>query len=545
MANTGGQITAQYDQQGNQILSNLSSVGEGTLSDKQLAAGAQGAVANKGNILYAEDGTIINPVSVSGQLRFGQTVTAVLAPGWSCTGFQWLRNGVAISGATSVNYTIVGADIGNSVVPRASGLSYSALNGEAVTYEGPPLLRFATAFNKIASSSLGVAVGAERRTAGRIHRPIGSADKKFIQISSNNFFLSGIDGLTDNPTGLTVVDCLYEANNISIPVSWGGDFNPTFEPGAEDVLSDPLYPEQFGLATFNRNRNGFLRYEVSVPVGGNIPLAEAVESLSTCRSYYVGAGSVSNVRGTGPLVFSGATSATFEISFLVVGEDVDTAADARAWVGIGDSIVAQGGPSSYFHQACAGNGTNYISGCSIAKSGAVSNMFVANAATLTKFLKYANGVVEEFGTNQVGSTLPTIQNNLQAVWALLWPNQSTHPQSRELVVLRAPLLNRTTDGTGATVHSAAWNAGGIVEQLNDWFLTQVGVTNRITAVASGLMDTPNLMRRGAGTKGIADSDFYKWLNGAVDAQGLHPLILTASGVNGLGANMRVPMLAYA
>lgn len=489
-----------------------------------------------------EDIPEIGPVSITGIFQFNQQLTAVLSSGWSVTGYQWTRDGTNISGATSSTYTLVGADIGKAITVKVSGLVYTGQDGESVTYVGPDLLRFATAFNKLASAGVGVASGEERRLAGRIHRPIGSSAKKSLQISANNFFMSGVDAITNNPTALTVVGCYVECNGISVPVTWSGSPIPTFASGAVDQLSDKVFPSQFGLANFNVDRALYLRFEVSVPVGGNIPVSEGTESLSNCRSYYVSAGSVNNLSGTGSMTFTGTTSFGFEPPFLIVGENVDIAADTRAWLGVGDSIFAQGGPSSYFHQACAGSGSGYIAGCTMAKVGAVSTMYTNNGTTLNPFIKYANGIVEEFGTNQVGSSLSTIQSNLQSVWTQLIANKSSNLLSRDLFILRAPLMNRTTAADGATVFSSLWNAGGIVEQLNDWFVTQVGVAGRINSLASNLMTTPNLMRRGSGTKGTLDSDYYKWPSG-ITGDGLHPSLTGASGTTGLGANLRVYLLA--
>lgn len=503
------------------------------------------SVASVGNrSVYNEDGNAIGPVYITGIFKFGQTLTASLAPGWSVTGYQWTRNGVDISGATNSTYVLSGADIGNSVTVKVSGLIYTGQDVSSVVYDGPDLLRFATAFNKIASGSVGVASGEERRVAARMHRPIGSSAKKSLQINANNFFLSGIDAITIPPTALNVVACYIECNGVSVPVTWGGVANPSFAAGAADMLSDKVYPIQFGLANFNRDRVVYLRLEVSVPAGGNIPVSEGIESLSNCRSFYVSSGACTNISGVGALTFTGTTSATFELPFLIVGEDVSPSSDLRSWIGIGDSVYAQGGPSSYFQQGLAGTGTNYISGCTISKVGAVANMFIANASTLGKYVKYANGAVEEYGTNMVGSSLGTIQSNLQSVWSLIKANKSTHPQSRDIYLMRAPLMNRTTDATGATVFSSLWNASGIVEQLNDWFDTQVGSPTGVTAVASNLMSSPNLMRRGSGTKGVADSDYYKWPN-AITGDGLHPSLTGASGTNGLGANLRVYLVAAA
>jgi hypothetical protein len=65
------------------------------------------------------------PVTVSGIGGVGNTLTAVLAIGWTATGFQWNRDGAPISGATGQAYTLVTADAGHLITLTVSGLVYT------------------------------------------------------------------------------------------------------------------------------------------------------------------------------------------------------------------------------------------------------------------------------------------------------------------------------------------------------------------------------------------------------------------------------------
>lgn len=55
----------------------------------------------------------------------GDTLTAVLATGWTATGYQWNRDGTPISGATSNTYTLTSADGGHLITLTVSGLVYT------------------------------------------------------------------------------------------------------------------------------------------------------------------------------------------------------------------------------------------------------------------------------------------------------------------------------------------------------------------------------------------------------------------------------------
>ena len=66
-----------------------------------------------------------SPVTVAGNPAVGSTLTAVLATGWSATGFQWNRDGSPITGATSASYTLTSGDGGHLITVTVNGLVYT------------------------------------------------------------------------------------------------------------------------------------------------------------------------------------------------------------------------------------------------------------------------------------------------------------------------------------------------------------------------------------------------------------------------------------
>jgi hypothetical protein len=492
----------------------------------------------------AEIKTSQAPLRVSGVFQFNQMLTATLAPGWSANSYQWTRNGVDIAGATNNTYVLVAADIGKAITVKANGLAYAGENSEAVTYVGPKLYRFATSFNKLASNSISPASG-DLTLAGRYFRPIGSSHKKSLSVSLNNW-AAYMSANVQNGINVTLLGLGIEYNGITRPLTINGNPLPAALPdGVVDLKTDDLYPADFGVTRFARNTTAWLKPLVFCPVGGRLPISEGTESESVSRYWIGDAGSVSNMDGTGLLVFSCTTTQTMELPFIMIGEDEDIVADARCWYGLFDSIGAQGGPSSYFHTAMRGDNTNYIAACLGGKVGGTYTLFTNNPTYYNPFFKYANGTIEEPNTNSISSlSAASLLAASKQVWAQARANKSTHPFSREMHVMRVPLLVKTTDSTGATVADAGWNAGGKVEVLNDSYAAEVGQPTGINSFAANLMDSPNLMRRGAGTKGVADSDYYKWPNGRT-GDGLHPNNVSASGTTGLGANLRPYLLAAA
>lgn len=517
------------------------------LNTQQESAGAIaiGAVTSIGEILK-EDGKRTGIAYITGNLTFGSVLTARLLPGWSVTGYQWTRDGVDIAGATNSTYTLVAADIGKTIAVRVANPSYASVATDSILYTGPSLLRFASPFNKAAADSIGTSAGIARFYGARVFRPIGSGAKKSLRVRIDNMYLDSTDRVANGGQPLSVVGMFVECNGRSVQVTWSGDTVPNFAAGSFDNVSDPLLPAQFGLTTFAQNRSVFIRGLERVPAGGRIPVSQGIENESQAFYFSEGSGQVTNLSGTGALTYSGTGQTSwFEPNWILLGEQEDIVADARVWLGYGNSIFAQGGAGSYLQEALRGNNTNYIAGCALAKVGGNFGYILYAQNELRSFMKYANGLVEEMGTNNLAFlSMGAHQGYLRDTWAFFRSGVSTHPFSRSLRVLRVP-LGLSTFGSFGTLAgqtpNSDWNAGAKVEQYNDFCLAQVGVAGGVDHFAESLWESPNRIRGSLTGKGTAGSDYYKWRENFT-GDGLHPNSTAASGITGLGANLRAHLL---
>lgn len=86
--------------------------------------------------------------TISGVYKVGQTLTAIPAPGWSFTAGQWKRAGATISGATSLTYVQVTADIGQVLSFTPTNPVYAVTGGTTTAdVPGAPTIGTATAGN--------------------------------------------------------------------------------------------------------------------------------------------------------------------------------------------------------------------------------------------------------------------------------------------------------------------------------------------------------------------------------------------------------------
>ena len=86
------------------------------------------AISSKTATLTIQKASMTGGLSINGTAKEGQTLTynASLVGG-SYPSYQWKRNGVSISGATGLTYTLVTADVGKtiSITATATGINYT------------------------------------------------------------------------------------------------------------------------------------------------------------------------------------------------------------------------------------------------------------------------------------------------------------------------------------------------------------------------------------------------------------------------------------
>lgn len=99
------------------------------------------------------DITSASTITIAGTPRYGATISATGSAGWapqpSTVTYQWLRDGVAIPGASSSAYQVDGPDIGAAISLRVTankrGFSAAAVTTAAVEATGPTTARIAGA----------------------------------------------------------------------------------------------------------------------------------------------------------------------------------------------------------------------------------------------------------------------------------------------------------------------------------------------------------------------------------------------------------------
>jgi hypothetical protein len=112
---------------------------------KDTAGNAQAAVQNvavtttAGTAPTASNVTITGTVQVGQQLTGSYTYADVEGNAQGVSTFRWLRNGVAIGGATASTYTLVNADYGNTITFEVTPVA------TVVPTNGPPVVSSATA----------------------------------------------------------------------------------------------------------------------------------------------------------------------------------------------------------------------------------------------------------------------------------------------------------------------------------------------------------------------------------------------------------------
>ncbi|MCL1897479.1 MAG: FG-GAP-like repeat-containing protein [Micrococcales bacterium] len=111
-------------------------LGDGSTTDRHSPVIVKGAGGVGFFNLFGPDFQELVPtVSISGTAKVGSSLTAKVAgklpTGWKAT-YQWLRNGVAISGAKAATYKIVAADAGTKLSVKVTVSAVSGMPSSAV-----------------------------------------------------------------------------------------------------------------------------------------------------------------------------------------------------------------------------------------------------------------------------------------------------------------------------------------------------------------------------------------------------------------------------
>jgi len=305
--------------------------------------------------------------------------------------------------------------------------------------------------------------------------------------------------------------------NVTVPVTFSGGRTKVINALDIDIQTDDILPSSFGLATFDRSSEFWIRYQITVTTAGHVvPVEQAVydtakRSTHTWSLRYDPATfTMADVDTTGA-AFSGTgfafTTANVGKACLI---GTPSGAIAPVFGAIGDSILCYQNDVftgtnfvnvGFFNRALV-DATDYranaFAACNFAVPGTQANTFNASAGALV-MLGYCTHIVEEYGTN--GDT------GQAALWATL--------VALGKPVIRTKLLTKTssTDAwltVANQTYDASWTPPSAARVVFDASLN----TKYSAGDFSALIDfQPDVL----------DSvDRWKWKAGTLTADGLHP-----------------------
>lgn len=360
----------------------------------------------------------------------------------------------------------------------------------------------------------------------------GDASEMVLNFANLWLNLTGV-GATNTGNAITVTKVAVEKDGTSqfSPVLFAGGRSTTLSDGQYDVLSDPLMPSAFGLSKFSRGEHYWIRVELDIPLTTDkVPqtfrstsslagtkFAWLDPAVSTLTNGVDGVGAFT-VTGTGldeqaygymPMMLGRFISANVN-SFVCIGDSEH--------FGTGDTVSVNAGNGYGMFQRAMTAGddlTDPLPSINLARLSCSTPQF--NNDWIRSYYKYANILVDELGTNDIGlgtGNVTTIQNNLLAIYSSFKAVQTNGK------IVRTYLLPRTTStDSWATLENqanpAGWGEGQHSNLMNNWFDARKldGTVNAVVG-RSSMNDAASI---------------YKWaVNGSANymtADGLHPTMV--------------------
>ena len=245
-------------------------------------------------------------------------------------------------------------------------------------------------------------------------------------------------------------------------------------------LSDPLPSSAWSGAAPARDEVFWLHVIGSIPAGGKIPVGTPT-TFSGAKYVNYATESAAGSPDIGGSI-SGSSSRTDGLPVIFLGRY--TGPGHLAVIGVGDSIMhGSGDPANptpvisgfgFFNRAALdANGANTIATFNLTRHGQTASAWMSPTKQLRQrpFLKFANVMAEEYGTNDLGQTgggdPTTILNNVGGIWT------AARAEGVQKIVrtLLMPRTNATsawaTDGQNPLTE---WGVGGKRDTINAGFI---------------------------------------------------------------------------
>lgn len=346
------------------------------------------------------------------------------------------------------------------------------------------------------------------RGEGRIQVKTGAAQACNIKIAVAGWKHSLNGGTVGDAVNAATetVEIVLEYSGTAYRFTWSGANTYAVTPAFQSYVSDAIP----GLC-LAADSTAFVRYGVlgtSWPEGGSAVVN--FQTPATLAQYVLSNAGVSQVFGTGVLTTPTGGSTGTLTGWTPLALLGTFTAPLPVLCDIGDSIAdwqndgsGDGNGNVNFIQRGAWNinSTHVLPSIKMTRGNDGWFQWLTSNSGSADALQWCTHAVVEHGHNDIGGkTLVQLQAAALQVWQMV--------RAHGVKVYQVKLIPYT-DATNTTLGSSAWNVGGLRDQLNTWYDTQVGVT------LDGVID-PNTALEDQVRHGFWASNTYS------STDGIHP-----------------------
>ncbi|ANT39926.1 hypothetical protein RGUI_4119 [Rhodovulum sp. P5] len=448
---------------------------------------------------------------------------------WTYSGPSWLT----LSG-TTLSGTVPSADLATSASVTVTNSEGTAQADFAINVsDAPPApLLYASVHGRIATTTTANPNDATNTHCyGSGSEEMGSGTWSEIVIRMDNDF-GGLPNVLK--AAVDRIHILYyyliAENGDYVQVTVDGETDWYMDAGDYDLHSDPIYPADFGLFVFSESERYERKYCWQPVDGSNVPIT----SGAVCPRQY----NPYRYRVIPTNIFTGKSTAAYPLAdFLTFGGFNASAGDGMSYVNahLPHQIMARPAgaiPRVEAHVAdslgcglqdntAAGTLYGWMEGSLWNTDAAPTawipaiNMGVPSSSAAAwregdingdrdfylSMLKYANAMVEMFGTNNLANPTQEIAEK-ESIWAAFKSMDATDYAGLDREILAILCMPRTTDSTGLTV--TGFNSE----------LLQINAATLASATPDYVMDWPGLRLSGGDATDDAnaplDSDYSLW-----------------------------------
>ncbi len=304
----------------------------------------------------------------------------------------------------------------------------------------------------------------------------------------------------DAPASHGYAKVALEYGGASVPVTFGGGRSVTISGGVPYVLSDPIRAATFGLKTFPRDSQMFVRALGAVTAAGQtlpvgtvatgfdmrmmtFPEAAAIDDIDSLGPMDLPPGATGRISAPGPCLILGRFGASF-LSIVCVGDSI---AD-----GVGDNARLNVGKGFFDRAALAATGLKAIGSLNLTKPGSTGGTTTVGLgvpgapgyAYRQALLRFGTVMIDQYGTNTLGGSAAVAAARVVDPSRQLWAVARAAGIQK---IIRTTLLPVTISGSQWTTPldqspKINWQAGGSRDEINAAFAA-ARLTGEIDRVA--------------------------------------------------------------